>query len=448
MVNNAKAVFQSRGSARNFLLSKTDTGPIKDIKRKKAAGVNEVLQSVFPDVLVGRDFIDHAVQHLDSVAQFAALAVGVDQNQQEDQKYSNPDALDKHVEVAGILKMICREKDGLWGVLEPGLFGSIFPEINGSEGFELARDIQDRLAAKSEQTVTIGISSYPIITFGKSDMIDNARKALDHAAFFGPGSAVVFDGVSLNISGDKLYENGDLQGAIDEFKRALEMDPSNVNVHNSLGVCYGLQSEYESALEEFKKVASIDPGEYMAMFNLGLVHSLRGQPEKALKFFLKAGKINGDVYEVAFQCGKLYFESGDLAKAKPFLERASKLDPESSAVYRYLGDCYAADNLTQDAISAYKKAIKHNPHDAASMSALGCLFDHQDENPEITLMFCRESVGLSPKNGLFRYRLGRLYFKQNRLDDALKEYKKAEQFGYDAAPDIQEIKNRLVENER
>jgi len=182
----------------------------------------------------------------------------------------------------------------------------------------------------------------------------------------------------------------------------------------------------------------------MAMFNLGLVHTLRGQPEEALKFFLKAGKINGDVYEVAFQCGKLYFDSGDLEKAKPFLERASKLDPESGAVYRYLGDCYAADNLTQDAISAYKKALKHNPHDAASMSSLGCLLDHQDENPEITLMFCRESVGLSPENGLFRYRLGRLYFKQNRLDDALKEYKKAEQLGYDAARDIQEIKSRLA----
>ena len=173
-------------------------------------------------------------------------------------------------------------------------------------------------------------------------------------------------------------------------------------------------------------------------------HTLREQPEKALKFFLKAGKINGDVYEVAFQCGKLYIESGDLANAKPFLERASRLYPESGAVYRYLGDCYAADNLTQDAISAYKKAIKHNPHDAASMSALGCLLDDQDENPEITLMFCRESVGLSPENGLFRSRLARLYFKQNRLDDALKEYKKAKQFGYDAAGDIQEIECLLT----
>lgn len=444
MTNKAKAVFQSRKSARNFLFSKTDTGRIRDVERKMAVGVNEVLQSVFPDMLVGMGFIDHALQRLDSVAQFTALAIGVDQTRQVQEKYSNPGALDEHVEVAGILETVCREKNGLWGVLEPGLFGSIFPEIKGSEGLEIARDIQNRLTEKTEQTVTIGIASYPISTFKKSDMIANSRKALDHAAFFGPGSAVVFDGVSLNISGDKLYENGDLQGAIDEFNRALLIDPSNVNVHNSLGVCYGLQGEYESAIKEFKAVASIDPGEYMAMFNLGLVHTLSKQPERALEFFLNADKINGEVYEVAFQSGKLYFESGDLDKAKLFLERAAKLDPDSAAVHRYLGDCYAAGNLTQDAIAAYKKAIRHNPHDAASMSALGCLFDDQGENPEITLMFCRESVGLSPENGLFRYRLGRLYFKQNRFDDALKEYKKAEQFGYDAARDIQEIKNRQV----
>ena len=444
MTNTSKAVSQSRGSARNFLLSKTDTGRIKDLERKETAGVNEVLGSVFPDLLAGEGFIDHALHRMDSVAQFAALAIGVDQTLQEDETYSNPDVLDKHVEVAGILETICREKNGLWGVLEPGLFGSFFPELNGSEGIEFARDIQERLAKKGKQSVTIGIAFYPIITFKKSDMIDNARKALDHAAFFGPGSAVVFDGVSLNISGDKLYENGDLQGAIDEFKRALLMDPANVNVHNSLGVCYGLRSDYESAIEAFNKVVSIDPGEYMAMFNLGLVHGLRGQSEEALKFFLNADKINDGVYEIAFQCGKLCFDSGDLAKAKPFLERAARLGPDSGTVYRYLGDCYAAENLTQDAISAYKKAIKHNPHDAAAMSALGCLFDDQDENPEITLMFCRESVELSPENGLFRHRLGRLYLKQNRLDDALKEYKIAEQLGYDAAGDIQEIEQRLA----
>jgi tetratricopeptide (TPR) repeat protein len=444
MTNISKAIYQNRGSTQHFLFSKTDAGRVRDVKRKKAVGVNEVLRSVFPDLLFGRDFIDHAMKQLELVPKFAALVVGVDQTRQEDDKYSNPGAHDEHVDVASIIATTCQEEKGMWGALEPGLFGSFFPGKNESEGLDTARHIQKQLAEKSKQTITIGIASYPIITFEKYDMIDNARKALDHAAFFGPGSAVTFDGVSLNISGDKLYEEGDLQGAIDEFKRALLIDPSNVNVHNSLGVCYGLLGDFEPAIKEFQTVVSMVPKEHMALFNLGLVYALRKEPEEALRFFLRAEKINDSVYEIAFQSGKLYFESGDLAKAKPFLERAAKLDPDSGGVYRYLGDCYAADNLQQDAISAYKKAIRYNPQDAASISALACLFDDQGENPEITLMFCRESVGISPENGLFRYRLGRLYSKLNRFEDALKEYKKAEQYGYDAGRDIKEIKNRLA----
>ena len=444
MTSKAKAVFQSRGSARQFLFSKTDTERIKDVKFKTAVGADEVLQSVFPDMRVGRDFIDHSVQRLESVDQFTALAIRLDRIRQEEVNHISPGVSDGQVEVAGIVEEICRQKNGLWGTIEPGLFMSVFPEMKESEGLETADGIQKRLAEKTVQTVTIGIASFPIITSEKTDIIDNACKALDHAAFFGPGSAVVFDGVSLNISGDKLYEKGDLQGAIDEFRRAILIDPSNVNVHNSLGVCYGLRGEYDSAIDAFSTVVAEDPGEYMAIFNLGLVHGLKKQPEIALEFFLKADKINGEVCEITFQIGKHYFESGDLEKAKPFLERAVKLDPDAGTVYRYLGDCYAAGNLTRDAISAYKKAIKYNPHDAASISALGCLYDDQGENSEITLMFCRESVGLSPQNGLFRYRLGRMYYKQNRLDDALKEYKKANQFGYDAAQDIQEVKDRLA----
>ena len=129
-------------------------------------------------------------------------------------------------------------------------------------------------------------------------------------------------------------------------------------------------------------------------------------------------------------------------RGKEFLERAARLEPQSSAVFRYLGECYTRIDRIDDAVAAYKKAIKQNPSDAASLSALGFLFDKQGENPEISMMFCRESVKLSPENGLFRYRLGQLYFKQNRLDDALKEFKKADLLGHDASDYIEKIQQQ------
>ena len=166
---------------------------------------------------------------------------------------------------------------------------------------------------------------------------------------------------------------------------------------------------------------------------------LTGNRNKALDLLLKANTINRDVFEVVFQTGRLLLEIEQPETGRKYLEHATRLDPESGAAFRYLGECYTRLGRTEEAIVAYKTAIKQNPGDAASLSAMGCLFDQQGENPEISLMFCKESVQLSPENGLFRHRLGRLYFKQNRLDEALKEFKKADLLGQDASEYITKI---------
>ncbi len=443
MITETKTLFHSQGSESHFLLSKTDTGRLKETKSKEIIDAQDAVRSAFPDMLSGSDFINRANQQLDAIAQFCAMVIRLDQVQEDNDPAELPEGDDGHVDVAGILDRLCRQENGLWGTLEAGFFASFFPSRNGSDSLELAHDFQKRLVEKTAKTVTIGVASFPTMAYKKPEIINNARKALDHATFFGANSLVAFDAVSLNISGDKFYEKGKIQAAIYEFKLALELDPGNVNVHNSLGVCYGLQSHHDSAIAEFQKAIAIDPGEYMALYNLGLVHLLIEQRDRALEYFLDADKINGNNYEVAFQTGKLYLETGNLIKCRPYLERAAELEPESGQAYRYLGDCYTASHRPQAAISAYKKAIKHNPHDAAALSALGSIFDDQGENPEITLMFLRESIALSPENGLFHHRLGRHFSNQHHLDDALKEFVRAKSLGYDASTDIQAIRDRI-----
>ena len=442
MTTIKKKLLRSHESARHFLFSKTDTGQLKEVKRKKIIDADEAVRSAFPDMRSGRDFIDYANQQLNALDQFSAMVIRLDQVGKDNEPSEPPESNDGHVDAAGILDRLGRKENGLWGTLEAGLFGCVLPGRNGSDSLELARDFQKRLAKKTGKTVTIGVASFPTITYKRSEILNNARKALDHATFFGANSLVAFDDVSLNISGDKFYEKGKIQKAINEFSLALEVDPNNVNVHNSLGVCYGLLSLYDSAIAEFQKAIAINPEEYMAVYNLGLVHLLTGQRDRALEYFLDADKINGNNFEVAFQTGKLYLETGNFKKGRPYLERAVELDPESGQVYRYLGDCYAASQMPEAAIAAYKKAIKHNPHDGAALSALGSIFDAQGENPEITLMFLRESVAASPENGLFHHRLGRHFSNQHRLDDALKEFVRAKSLGYDAAEDIKAIKDR------
>jgi tetratricopeptide (TPR) repeat protein len=435
--------FHSRETTRQFLFSRPDNRQAGALIPGQMIELNRSLTSVYPDMPIGSRLIELAMERLSTSTQFGAMAMRLDQILRENGQDAPPAWLDEEVEVARILEALCQRENGLWGAVEPGLLGSFFTGKSGAETLELADSLQKSLAEHRPTTVTIGVAAYPTITYPKSEIIVMACKALDHAAFFGPGSAVVFDAVSLNISADKLYDKGDILGAIEEFNYALLLDPSNVNVHNSLGVCHGLLGNHAQAIEKFTAALSIEPEEYMALYNLGLVHLLTGHRDRALDCFLKAAQINGEVYEVAFQTGKLYSEFGNVAKAKVFLERAAEMTPAGGAAYRYLGDCYAVTGMQAEAISAYQKALRQNPQDAASMSALGCLYDAKGENPEIAEMFCRESVELSPENALFHYRLGRLYHRQNRLQEALKAFSQANRLGYDAADQVDEIQNLL-----
>ena len=432
-------MFHSRRSARHFLFSQTDAGQLTDVKPDPSGHAADLLRAAYPDILYGSAFGDHILQALESVPRFSAVVIRPDPDarQQAAQIDSGPD--DGTVELAGILDELCRRQSGLWGILDSGMLAGIFPEKSAPQAFGLIRGMQANVTDATQKSITVGIAGYPTLSYAKGEILANAVKSIDHAKFFGPDSVVIFDSVSLNISADKLFEADDTPGAIEELKMALKMDRSNVNVHNSLGVCYGILGQYEAAISSFKSALALKPDEYMALYNLGLAYRFTDNRNKALDFFLKADKINCDAYEAAFQAGKLYLENGDTETAREYLERAVDHEPKSGAVYRCLGDCHAANNMPREAIASYRTAIKVNPRDAAAMSALGCLFEAQGENPEITMVFCRESVGLAPDNALFRYRLGQLFTKQNRLQEALEAFRKAQQLGHDAADDINEI---------
>jgi tetratricopeptide (TPR) repeat protein len=447
MIHKKAGLFHHRSSSPQFLFCKSDPAPKDDRVVETSRVKSNTVSKIFSNTLVGEDFIHHAMGGLDSTPQFQAMVIRIDDSDPKDLSISNDDDNKFLVDMVKTLDQTCKNENGMWGQLDHDMFGCFFSGNNPTSSLELAHQIKGRLAEHHNQTVSIGIASFPTLNFNKNQVLDNARKALDHAAFFGHDSMVLFDAVSLNISGDTLYQNGDIHGAIMEFKSALLLDPSNVNVRNSLGVCYAVLGDYVHALKEFEETIRIDPEEPMALYNAGLANLLMDNREKALEFFLDADEKEEDIFEIAFQIGKLYLEMEKPEQGKKYLEKAIRLNPDSGIALRYLGECCVALNLTNEAISALKKAVRKNPNDAESLSALGYLFDINGENAEITEIFCQQSIDIEPDKGLFRYRLGNFYLKKNQLKDALEQFRKADDLGYDAKEPIERVR-KLMQNDR
>ena len=444
MTHQQTELFHRRPSGKSFLLYKTDAMPDKGTAQDISPPGSERIRKVFPDLLAGKDFIDNAITRLKSSKNFDAMIIKIDNINDAGDETDPNGIIERWLDVAKVIDFLCRDENGIWGRLDQGMIGCFFAPENQTTSLKLAEKIKNSLAESSRETVSIGMASYPTLGFKKEEILDNATKALDHAAFFGPDSIVAFDAVSLNISGDNLYQQGDVDGAVREYKTAIQLDPADINIRNSLGVCYSILGDYTKALKEFKQAIKLNPDEVMVLYNIGLVNMLTGKNQKALEYFLEADrKKEDDIFEVAFQIGKVYLTLENPKAAKEYLEKAISLNAESGPALRSLGECCSALNMTDEAIFAYKKAIRQNPNDAHSLSALGYLFDLLGENPEITTIFCQQSVDISPENGLFRHRLGSLYLKRNQLEDALVQFEKAHELGYNSRDSIKKIKKLM-----
>lgn len=448
MTQNAPKVQPVCGSDRDFLFSRIEGGAGAPATVRAAEPATDVAAAeaapFAADSEAEKRFLARAMPRLENTIGFGTLAIRIDPMTAAGDDETGGQLEVVRRDLGEVAAGICREDSGLWAEIGADGIACFLPGQNEPQCRGAARRIQRELSARRPETVSIGIAMFPCLNYHRREMLANARKALDHAAFLGPSSRVVFDAVSLNISGDRFYQEGDFDRAIEEFKRALLLDPTEVNVHNSLGVCHGLQGRMEDALEAFEAAVFLDPEEYLARYNCGLVHMLQGRTDLALACFREAGRINPEVFEVAFQTGKLYLLKGEPEKAIGFLEKAAGLKPAAAAPHAFLGQCYEALDRPDEAVAAYKKAVKQNPADAASLSAIGHLFDLQGENPEIAALFCRQSVELEPGRGLYHYRLGRLLLKQNQIAAALEAYEAALERGYDAREEVDDLQRRLT----
>ncbi|MDD5758803.1 MAG: tetratricopeptide repeat protein, partial [Desulfobulbaceae bacterium] len=292
-------------------------------------------------------------------------------------------------------------------------------------------------------TFSMGIASYPCPGFRKLDIPLNAKKALVHTQFFGAGTITSFSGVSLNISGDVYYNEGDLVSAIREYRLGLNLNPDNVNLLNSLGVIYAQIDAHTKAIPLFEKAVSLNPADFMARYNLGFAHLCHGEQEKALSCFEQAEKIDGSYFDLLLQLGQLYCQRGNYKAAVRVLVKAEKSVSSQAAareekswercepwhgekhelghglVYRYLGEAYKGIGKNREAMTYLQRAARYNSRDSEALSQLGELYAAEQQGLDIALAFCRQAVEIDGGRAPHWYRMARVLFCREDWTDAL-----------------------------
>lgn len=149
--------------------------------------------------------------------------------------------------------------------------------------------------------------------------------AVDH---FKKALAIKPDHLKSHINLANVYiSTGQADRAIYHLNRALEKDPTDARLYNNLGALYEKTGDARAALVNYRKAVALNPGYAPAYDNLAVVEANTGDLAGAVGHFQQALAINPRSAGTHFRLAVTLVQAGREEEAKQHLLTAITLDP-------------------------------------------------------------------------------------------------------------------------
>jgi tetratricopeptide (TPR) repeat protein len=116
--------------------------------------------------------------------------------------------------------------------------------------------------------------------------------------------------------------------AVDEYERALQINPQDAVTRNKLGVSYQQLRRTSEAEKQYKEALRLNPVLEKAWNNLGSIQHDRGQLKNAIQSYKKAVSLRPQFPEALMNMGVAYFAQGRFDAGFEAFQAAYKLDPK------------------------------------------------------------------------------------------------------------------------
>jgi TolB-like protein/Tfp pilus assembly protein PilF len=218
-----------------------------------------------------------------------------------------------------------------------------------------------------------------------------------------------------------------LAKAVDEFNRAIELDPNFALAYVGLADSYILQNEYSNlpidetvakAQAATDKALALDDRLAEAYTSLGGIEHNRNDHEAAEAAYKRSLELNPN-YVTAYHWYSILLggELGRRDEALELIEKAAELDPRSPIILQNLGSRYASVGRFDESLVWFRKSIEIDPDFANGYSWIG---DHYRSAGKLDegVRWLRKAVRVDPGNPGVPATLGRLFLDLGDLDRA------------------------------
>jgi tetratricopeptide (TPR) repeat protein len=190
--------------------------------------------------------------------------------------------------------------------------------------------------------------------------------------------------------GSFMSARGDIDEAIRDFRKALELQPDQSKDHNNLGKALLQKDRMSEAMEEFQTALRISPNDPDTENNIGAA----------------------------------YLQQGDVDEAISHLRAAVQKWPVHADAYINLGNAFLQKRDIDAAIEAYSTTLGLQFDHAESHYSIANAFRQKGQVDDAILHY-RLALGLRPDYADAHNNLANAFRQQGRIEEAIREYEAA-----------------------
>lgn len=196
--------------------------------------------------------------------------------------------------------------------------------------------------------------------------------------------------------GDAYHREGELDIAISEFKKSLDLDPANLYGLNNLAATLAEQGNLKEGLIYAQKLARFQPDYTPGLITMGNILEETGKLDQAQIYYEQVLKQDSDSFENYLNLANILYRKGDLEGAIPHYKKVIILNPNLLEAHYNLGNIFGQLGQPIDAKKEFEQAIRCDEKQPMPHYGLG-LIQLQTGNYLKAIEAFEQALSLNPK---------------------------------------------------
>ena len=205
------------------------------------------------------------------------------------------------------------------------------------------------------------------------------------------------------------------------------------------GVVLENQGQIEAALENFRKVVEMAPTNETALLNIGKALTKHGKAREAVPILRQVCKLAPENPETHASLGTALLDMGDIQGAVVELKKGIALKSNYPNAHNSLGAAFARSGDLAQAVKEFQLAVAQNPDHAAAHNNLGSALAQQGKWKEAALAH-RKALQIKPAYANAVENLAAAFLAINLPDQAIEQY----EIALKIAPESRKARQRQI----